>query len=100
VTSSTPGLWFRAARQVLRMIEFDIEWFLKFLRERFHWRGHATNAGVTNCAHGNVRRGELGKMATGAIFVTRESRLRGIVIAPMATGTGNRRMPLTCVQEF
>jgi len=100
VTGSAAVLWFRAASHVLRMIESDVECFLKFLRERFHRRRHAADAGVTNRAHGNVRSCELRKMATGTVLVPGKTRLRRVVIAAMTTCAGNRRMTLARVQEF
>jgi hypothetical protein len=100
MTCGAAVLWFRTAGQVLGMIEFDVECLLKFLGERFHRRRYAANTGVTNRAHSNIRRGELREMATGAVFMTRKTRLRSVVIAAMTTGASNRRMTLTRVQEF
>ena len=82
------------------MIELQVETFLKSVGEGCQRRIIAVHVRVANRAHGHIRSSELRQMAARAIFVTRETGLRGIIISMMTVRATNRRVTLTGVQEL
>ena len=73
----------RGSGHVLRMIELHVKALFEFIGESFQRRIVAAYAGVADRAHRHVRRGELRKVAAGAIFVSGEARSRRVVTATM-----------------
>ena len=76
MTRSTPILWPRSARHVLRVIEADIETLFEAIREWFSGRVIAVHICMTDGTHGAIRTCELRQVATCAIFVARKGRSR------------------------
>jgi hypothetical protein len=74
----------RGARHVLSVIELHVEAFFETCRKVFAGRIAAVNIRMTNRAHRNAWRYELGEVATGASLVARK-RWRGGVVAALMT---------------
>ena len=80
------------AGQMLRVIEADIEGFLKAIGEAFARWIVAIHALMANRAHRHIRRRELRQMTTGAIFVAGEIRPHRVVRTMMTARASKRRV--------
>src|SRR5207253_10849011 len=100
MTRGTAILWPGRAGHVLCVIELNIEALFELFGECFQWRRTVAHGGMTNGAHGNIRRSELRQVTAGAILVTRKAGPRGIVRSMMAVCTSHRRVTLAGVQKF
>lgn len=72
-------LWFCIALQVLRVIKFHIEAFLKTSRKVFQRRSIAVHINVTDRAHGNLRGSELAYVTVLARAVAWELWTGGVI---------------------
>jgi len=100
VATGTAAFRSRRARQMLRMIEFHVEALFESIRKSFARRIIAIHVLVTDRAHGDVWRRELGQMTSRARFVSRETRPGGIVSAPVTIVAAERCVFRTGVEKF
>ena len=100
MTTRASSLRSRGAGVVLRVIEFDVEWFVEAGGEVFQRRIVAADVRVADSAHRNLRRGELTAVTIGARFVTRKAWRCGVVSTLVTRVTGKGSVLLTRVKEF
>jgi hypothetical protein len=88
------------AFHVLRVIELNVEAFIKARRKTFQRRVAAFCICVTDETHGNRRRRELSAMTVSAGFVAGETWSRGVVSAFVTGRAGERTVSLAGVKKF
>lgn len=82
------------------MIEPNVEWFVEARGKIFQRRIVAGDICVADNAHGDRGRCELSAMTIGAGFVTRETRIRGVVSSLVTRVAGEGTVLLACVKKF
>ena len=87
------------AFHMLRVIEFDVETFIKLRRETFQRRVAAVDVRMTDDTHRDGGSCKLPGVATDAGFVSRKNWRCRVVSALMTRCAGERCVTLTCVLE-
>ena len=100
MTTRAAFLRARGAGVVLRVIELDVERFVKARRKIFERRIVAADVRVTDLAHRHLRRRELAAMTIGAGFVSGEARRRRVVGTLVTRVACERAVALAVVQKL
>jgi hypothetical protein len=99
MTGCTPTRRPGGAVHVLRVIEFDVEAFIKLHRETFQGRVAAVDVRMTDHTHRDSGSHKLPGVATDAGFVSWKNWSCRIVFALMTGSASERYMTLTRVFE-